>query len=216
MRYQDKLDAILTPDERKLFKKLSTPQRVQDYLDSIAVNVLNSNEHTMMSPRFVINKRRAHCAEGAMLAAAALAYHGHPPLLMSLEVTDDDYDHVIAPFKVNGLWGALSKTNYPVLRYRDPVYKTPRELAMSYFHEYFLFDGRKTLRRYSNPFNIQQYDPAKWLTAEGDIDWLIEALGEARHYPIAPRAAIQGLRKASIIEREATKAREWRRNGTRR
>lgn len=198
-----------------MFKKLSTPNRIQDYLDAMPNNVLNSNEHTMRGPRYVIQKQRAHCAEGAMLAAALLGYHGQTPLLMSLEAAEGDYDHVVTPFKVRGLWGAISKTNYPVLRWRDPVYKTPRELAMSYFHEYFLDSGRKTLRRYSLPFDITKYDPARWVTKEGDIDWLIEALGRVRHFPIAPKAAIKNLRKASKIEVETTVTREWSRSGKR-
>jgi hypothetical protein len=205
----------LTPAERRLFKKLNTPGKIQDYLDKMPSNVLASSEHTMRGPRYVIKAQRAHCAEGAMLAAACLAYHGRPPFLLSLESTANDLDHVVAPFKINGRWGAISKTNYPVLRWRDPVYQSPRELAMSYFHEYFLDTGRKTLRRYSLPFDIAQYEPLRWVVAPGDIDWLIEALGRAKHYPIAPPAAIKKLRRASKIEIEATVQREWTRGGKR-
>lgn len=178
-------------------------------------NVLNSNEHTMRSPRRVIRDQKAHCMEGAMLAAAAMAYHGRPPILLGLEATAGDYDHIIALFKEDGRWGAISKTNYPVLRWRDPVYTTVRELAMSYFHEYFLDSGKKTLRRYSVPFNIQKYDPALWLTTEEDVDWLAEELGEAKYYPVAPPKAIKSLRKASQIEIKTTLQREWSRGGKR-
>lgn len=178
-------------------------------------NVLNSNEHTMRSPRRVMRDRKAHCMEGAMLAAAALAYHGRPPILLGLEATAGDYDHIVALFKEGGRWGAISKTNYPVLRWRDPVYMSVRELVMSYFHEYFLDSGRKTLRRYSAPFNIQKYDPAKWLTIEEDVDWLAEELGEAKHFPIAPPSTIKKLRKATRIEIETTVQREWSRSGKR-
>ena len=150
-----------------------------------------------------------------MFAAAALAYHGHEPLLMDLESTDNDYDHSVALFKDGGLWGAISKTNYPVLRWRDPVYQNPRELALSYFHEYFLDSGKKTLRRYSAPFNLQKFDLAKWLIAEKDVDWLAEAMGKSPHYPIAPAAAIKKLRKASKIEIAATSLREWTKHGKR-
>ncbi len=215
MRYQDKLNAILTTDERKLFKKLNTPNKIQDYLDAMPNNVLNSNEHTMRSPRRVMRDRKAHCMEGAMLAAAALAYHGRPPILLGLEATENDYDHIVALFKEDGRWGAISKTNYPVLRWRDPVYTSVRELAMSYFHEYFLDSGKKTLRRYSAPFNIQKFDPARWVTIEEDVDWLAEELGEAKHFPIAPPKAIKKLRKASKIEVETTVTREWSRSGKR-
>lgn len=215
MTYKDKLKALLTPAERKLFAKLSTPQKIQDYLDAMPSNVLNSNEHTMRSPRRVMRDRKAHCMEAAMLAAAALAYHSKPPILLGLEATAGDYDHIVTLFKEGGRWGAISKTNYPVLRWRDPVYLSVRELAMSYFHEYFLDSGKKTLRRYSAPFNIQKYDPARWLAIEEDVDWLAEELGEARHLPIAPPAAIKKLRKASKIEIETTVTREWSRGGKR-
>lgn len=213
MTYKDKLKSLLTPAEQKLFAKLSTPNKIQDYLDATPNNVLNSNEHTMRSPRRVIRDRKAHCMEGAMLAAAALAYHGRPPILLGLEATAGDYDHIVALFKEGGRWGAISKTNYPVLRWRDPVYISVRELVMSYFHEYFLDSGRKTLRRYSAPFNIQKYDPVKWLTTEEDVDWLAEELGAVRHFPIAPPSVIKKLRKASKIEVETTVTREWTRGG---
>ncbi|MBP7770728.1 MAG: hypothetical protein KA066_02340 [Candidatus Pacebacteria bacterium] len=213
MTYKNKLKSLLTPAEQKLFAKLSTPNKIQDYLDAMPNNVLHSHEHTMRSPRRVMRDRKAHCMEGAMLAVAALAYHGRPPILLGLEATAGDYDHIVALFKEGGRWGAISKTNYPVLRWRDPVYLNVRELVMSYFHEYFLDSGRKTLRRYSAPFNIQKYDPARWLTTEEDVDWLAEELGEAKHFPIAPPATIKKLRKASKIEVETTVTREWTRGG---
>jgi hypothetical protein len=216
MPYAKKLDALLSPAERQVFRSLSTPHKIQSFLDSLPSNVLRSHEHTMRSPRQVLKAGKAHCLEGAMFAAAALAYHGRPPLLMDYVTTEDDLDHVVAVFVVGGHLGAISKTNYPVNRWRDPVYKTPRELAMSYFHEYFLEkNGKKTLRSYSAPFDIQKFDPAKWFVAEGDVDWLAEALGEAPHYPIASPTALRSLRKASAIEVRMTQLREWTRGGKR-
>lgn len=167
----------------------------------------------MMSPRQVIKRRKAHCVEGAMFAAAALSYHGREPLLMDLETSDDDLDHVVAVFKEKGLWGAISKTNYPVLRWRDPIYTSPRELMASYFHEYFLDSGKKTLLRWGGPFNLKKFDPTKWVTAEGDVDWVPEALGHAPHSPFAPASVLKKLRKVSKIEVEATVVREWTRKG---
>jgi hypothetical protein len=213
--YQEKLKALLTPTERKVFAKLSTPQKIQDYLDAMPSNVLRDSEHTMMSPRRVMLERKAHCVEGAMLAAAALAYHGREPWLMDLESGDDDYDHVVTLFKEGGRWGAISKTNYPVLRWRDPIYQSPRELAMSYFHEYFLDTGKKTLLRWGGPFSLKKFDPKLWVVADGDIDWVPEALGEAQHFPFASKLAMKKLRKASKIEIETTVKREWTRGGKR-
>lgn len=167
----------------------------------------------MHSPAEILRVNRAHCMEGALLAATALAYHGQGPLLMDLESAADDYDHVVALFIENGRWGAISKTNYPVLRWRDPVYESVRELAMSYFHEYFLDSGRKTLRRYSAPFDLSAYDP-QWVVAKDNVDWLADVLTDSPHFPIAPAKNMRALRKASKLEIEATKLREWRKDGT--
>ena len=161
----------------------------------------------------MLKDKRAYCFEGAVFAAAALAYQGQRPLLIDLRTTDDDRDedHVVAPFTVDGLWGAISKTNYPVLRWRDPVYKTIRELVMSYFHEYYLSkDGSKTLVAYSKPFSLARYKPELWVTAENSLDWLAEALDDSPHYPIAPQKALKKTRAASAFERKATDAREWK------
>ena len=111
-----------------------------------------------MSPRFVIKNKTAHCMEGALLAAAVLEFHGAKPLVMDLRSEDHDFDHVVAVFKQFGHWGTVSKTNHAVLRYREPIYQSIRELAMSYFHEYFDGKGRKTLREYSRLFNLRYFD----------------------------------------------------------
>src|SRR3990167_684403 len=194
----DKLSKFLNIEELRLFRKLKSPKLIQDYLDTLSINFETSGE-TYMSPRRVIKNKTAHCFEVALLAAAALSYHGHKPLLLDLVTIERDEDHVVALFRQNGLWGAISKTNHPILRYRDPVYKTVRELAMSYFHEYLLDDGRKSLRAYSTAFDLRRYSPALWATAEGDLFWLVDALDESRHYDVAPRKVIAQLRKASEV-----------------
>ncbi len=212
---------LLSPTEVKLLSKLSSPHKIQDYLDHFPENFAPIGE-AIQSPSKVIANKRAHCIEGAILAASALACHGSPALLLDLQASDADEDHVLALYKVNGLWGAISKTNHPVLRWRDPVYKDVRELAMSYFNEYFLFDashfgkkvaasklGTKTLRAYSKPFDLMQYNPADWWAA-GDLDWLAEKLDSSRHFPILPNSAIKNLRKASAIEIKAAALEEWK------
>ena len=152
----------------------------------------------------------AYCFEGAVFAAASLAYHGGEPLIMDLRAIDPDVDHVVAPFKQNGLWGAISKTNYPVLKWRDPVYKTIRELAMSYFHEYFLNNGTKSFKDYSLPFNLKKFKPESWVVADEPLEWLAEALDDAPHFPTVPPALFKKLRKASRVEIEASDMREWK------
>ena len=142
------LRALLTPSERRVFARLNTPQKIQDYLDRIPINFeLDGDTH--MSPRRVLKERKAHCTEGALFAAACLAYHGKPVFLMDLRALPADQDHVVALFRDGKLWGAISKTNHPVLRWRDAIYRSPRELAMSYAHEYYLRNGRMSLLAYS-------------------------------------------------------------------
>src|SRR5581483_7959596 len=114
--YQQKVRAALSADERKIFSKLNSPKKIQDFLDSFPANVLGKGQHSMRGPRGVLRVGKAHCMEGALFAAASLAYHGEEPLLMDFQTINDDEDHVVALFKQDSLWGAISKTNHPVLR----------------------------------------------------------------------------------------------------
>lgn len=193
----------LTKDEERLFTKLSTPAKIQDYLNSISYNFEQTGD-TCMSPRRVMQTKQAHCLEGAYFAAAVLWYHGEKPLLFDLRSTKYDLDHVVALFKRNGYWGAISKTNHAVLRYREPIYKTIRELALSYFHEYFLnSNGQKTLREYSQPFDLRKYG-TQWVSAEFDLWDLGADLDDSPHVALLPKTMRpQDLRKADTIEIQA-------------
>ncbi len=198
----------LTARELKILKKLSTPRKIQDFLDTLPINYEKRGE-THMSPRRVLHERRAHCIEGALLAAAALWIHGEEPLLLDLTAAPEDDDHVVALFKQNGYWGAISKTNHAVLRFRDPIYKTVRELALSYFHEWFLDEsGAKMLRSYSKPLNLKRLGTG-WITAEEDLWHLDEALDSLPHYALVPKENKKHLRPASKVERKAGSLREW-------
>ncbi len=208
MNYRDRLKAVLSPAERKIFRKLNTPQKIQDYLDTLPINFELKCE-TYMSPLRLLREGTAHCFEGALFAAAALAYHGGRPLLLDLRTIDEDQDHVVALFRQNGLWGAISKTNHPILRYRDPVYRSVRELAMSYFHEYLLDDGRKSLRAFSRPFSLVPYPIETWVTAEEDLHFLVEALDSSYHFPTVPKKTMPHLRCASRVETKAMNIVEW-------
>lgn len=194
-----------TPEELHILRPLSTPKKIQDFLDAIPMNFAE----TCMSPRRVLRERKAHCMEGAMLAAAALRIQGFPPLVMDLEAAEEDYDHVVAVYRERGCYGAISKTNHGVLRYREPVYRTLRELALSFFHEYFLDDGRKTLRSYSGLINLSRFDDRGWVTAEEDVWYIPEYLAGVRHYPLLTRSQIARLRRADPIEREMGRIVEW-------
>jgi hypothetical protein len=209
MTYSERLKSCLIPHERRRFRQLSAPQYVQDYLDTLPINFEVRGE-TYMSPRRVMQSRTAHCFEGALLAAAVLAHHGQRPLLMDLRTAPTDEDHVVALFTQHGHWGAISKTNHAILRYREPIYRSPRELAASYFHEYLECNGRKSLREYSVPFDLSRYAPEKWVTAGEELHWLVEALDRTRHFPIVPRKNLKTLRRADKVELRAMKIVEWK------
>lgn len=198
-----------TPDERRILRSLTTPAKIQDFLNALTYRVSGDNE-TCLSPRLVLKERNAQCIEGAMFAAAALRANGFPPLIVDMESTSTDFDHVIAVYQMHGHWGALSKTNHGVLRYREPVYKTIRELVMSYFHEYFSQSTRaKTLRAFSRPVNLSRFDKHGWETSEESIWYVPEYLLEVPHSPILTRNQIARLRKADDIERRMGELTEW-------
>jgi hypothetical protein len=187
----------------KLIKKLNTPKKVQDFLNSLEMN-FEPNGDECNSPKVVLETKKAHCIEGALLAAIILRYHGREALLLDLESTNSDFDHVVTLFKENNCWGAISKTNHAVLRYREPIYKTLRELVLSYFHEYFLNStGTKTLRAYSDPVNLKIFDKTNWVTSNEDIWFIPEHLTKIKHYKILTRKQIRTLRKADPVERKA-------------
>jgi hypothetical protein len=153
--------------------------------------------------RYALQSQELHCFEGALLATALLWFHGHAPLLLDLSTTKHDDDHVVALFKKDGLWGTISATHHSVLRFRDPLFKNMREIALSYFHEYFLNSGNKTLRTFSKkPFSLLPYDDT-WLTGNEDLYEIGADLDDAPHESIVPAKLIRHLRKADTIERLA-------------
>jgi len=199
----------IAKDKLKILKRLNSPKKIQDFLDKMPINFEEDGD-TFLSPMAVLEKKTCHCVEGAALGALALRVNGWPPLLLDLEANDNDWDHVVAVFKQYGKWGAISKTNHAVLRFREPIYDSIRELALSYFHEYFDDNGKKNLRRYSAPVNLTRFDRRGWMTAKEDIDYIPEYLAEVRHFPILNRKQIANLRRADKIEIEAGKILEWK------
>jgi hypothetical protein len=171
-----KLPHEFTPSELRQFRALKTPAGVQRFLDELPYHLAD----TSWSPRLVLREGTAHCLEGATFAAAALRVLGFPPLLWDLEA-DNDTDHVLAVFKVDGCWGAIAKSNFAGCRYREPVYRTLRELAMSYFNIYFNLRGERTLRRYSQPVNLSRFDRRAWMTSGEPIWFVAEYLCEIPH-----------------------------------
>lgn len=189
-------------------RRLESPKQVQDFLDRIPINMERGGE-TCTSPLLTLERKKAHCLEGALVAALALWMNGHPPLLMDLKTTDDDVDHVVTLFRKDRCWGAITKTNHAVLRYREPIYRSVRELAVSYFHEYFLSsNGKKTLRSYSEPFDLSRY-PDTWISSTEPLFALEKAIDRSPHHKLLTRRQIAGLRRADPIEIKAGKLREW-------
>ena len=206
--------------EITLMQKLNTPAKIQDFLNTLKFNFEEPARNassiasaggkgvTLKSPIMTLREGNAHCMEGAILGAYILSNHGHKPLILHLKTTKGDFDHVVALFKQDSFWGALSKTNHAVLRYREPVYRNVRELVMSYFHEYFLDTGAKTLREFSRPLNLNVFESG-WERMEGDLWGIDQELDKIKHYKIVPNKIIKKLRKADKIEIEAGKIAEY-------
>ena len=192
----------LSHEHAATLARLRTPEKIQDFVTSLTTNFEPEGD-TCLSVAQTLRQGRAHCIEGAFIAACALWIAGQPPLLMDFQSEGDD-DHVIALFRRDGCWGAISKSNHIWLRWRDPIYRSLRELAMSYFHEYVL--GRqKTLRRYSRPFDLRKVDPALWVSNGEDCWEIAEAVDEIRHYPLISRAQARRLRPRDALELQAGK-----------
>lgn len=171
----------LSPQSFRTLRALKTPASIQKFIDAIEYQYAD----TAWSPERVLRERKGHCLEGAMLAAAALRVNGYPPLVMDLEAVHDD-DHVVAIYRRRGLWGGIAKSNFAGLRFRAPVYRTLRELALSYFEHYYNLRGEHTLRAYSRPVNLARLDSKHWMTAEEDVWCVPDLLIAARHYPLLP------------------------------
>ncbi len=180
--------------------RLTKPERIQDYISALPTNFEPEGD-TCLSVAEVLRQRRAHCIEGAFVAACALWLNGRRPLLMDFQALGDD-DHVIALFQYRGHWGAISKSNHVWLRWRDPVYRSPREIAISYFHEY-VRGSDKTMWKYSRPFDLRYVDPKKWVTSTEDCWDVAEALDESPHFPLITKAQAKRLRPRDLLELRA-------------
>lgn len=200
---------IFLAKEFRILKKMNTPVKIQNFLDTMRINFEEQGD-TSFSPLTVLRKKICHCTEGAVLAALALRVNGYPPLLLDLTANKNDFDHVVTLFQKDGKWGAISKTNHAALRYREPIYSSIRELAMSYFHEYIDDQGRKNLRSYSPPVNLKRFDRLGWMTTKEGVDYIPEYLAEVKHFPILNKKQIRNLRKADKIEIQAGSLVEWK------
>jgi hypothetical protein len=177
-----------TPAELRRLRALKTPAGIQRFLDAMPYHLAG----TAWSPRKVLQEKTAHCLEGAIFAAAALRVLGFPPLIIDFEA-DQDTDHVLAVYKMRGHWGTIAKSNFSGCRGRDPVYRSLRELALSYFHTYFNLRGERTLRRYSQPVNLARFDRRGWMTTEKGVWFIAEYLVDIPHRPLLRRGVEKNL-----------------------
>src|SRR5258706_6992042 len=199
----------LTRAEFATLRRLRTPEKIKDFLSRRKQNSERRGE-TCHSVRVVLRDRRAHCIEGAITAACALWIHGEPPLLLDFQAVHD-FDHVVAVFRRNGRWGAISKTNGIGLRWRDPVYRTLRELAMSYLHEYYNKRDRKTLRTYSVPYDLRRMKTEKWVTSYDGAWELVDELEATRHYKLMSPVQARSLVRRDPFEREVGNLLQYKR-----
>jgi hypothetical protein len=183
--------SALSPDERRLIRSISSPVRIQQFLDTVAY----STESSYRAPLTVLRERVGHCYDGAVFAAAALAWNDDPPLLMNLFPNSRDDEHLVALFRRNGCWGAIGQSNFVGLRYREPIHRTLRELMMSYFEQYYNVSGEKTLRSYTKPLNLRKFDRTFWMTDAKGMDTIADHLGSMPQVRLLTPAMARTLAK---------------------
>jgi hypothetical protein len=189
--------------EMMTFKKLRAPKKIQDFVDRLQYN-LELKEETCYSPRKVLRLRTANCIEGAIFAAAALRVNGFKPLIIDLVANNRDDDHVIAVFQIDRCWGAIGKSKFTGLRFREGIYKTIRELVMSYFEDYFNEEGEKTLREFSaRPVDLSIFDEKSWMTSNEHLWYIPEHLERIAHKKLLTKSQIRRLRKVPNLELRA-------------
>lgn len=181
-------EGLLNRRDRRVLRSLDSPTRIQAFLDSIPY----SADKFYRCPRRVFEDRTAHCFDGALFAAASLRRLGYPPLVLDMHASRDD-DHLVALFKANGRWGAVAKSNFVGLRYREPVYRTLRELVMSYFEDFFNIKRERTLRSYTLPINLAVYDRFNWLGSDEPLEAIARRTDTVRQIPVLTSAMVRSL-----------------------
>jgi hypothetical protein len=195
----DPFEGMLERSEQKLMARLTSPAKIQEFLDQTSY----STEDIYRCPLRVLRERRAHCFDGAVFAAAALRKLGFPPLVLELVPNERDDDHLIALYKRDGLWGAVAKSNFVGLRFREPVFRNLRELVLSYFEQFFNVAGEKTLRAYTLPLDLTRFDALGWTIQDGPMDLIAEALDKKRRVSIITDKAVRQLSLADERSRKA-------------
>lgn len=179
----------LSESERQFFETLTTPAKIQAFLDSIPY----STDPFYRCPLRVFRERMAHCFDGALFAAMALRRLGHPPLILEMVPNDRDDDHLLALYKCDGYWGAVAKSNFVGLRFREPVYRNLRELVMSYFEQFYNVEREKTLRSYSLPLHLKTFDRLNWMASDGPLERIAQRLDKIQKVPVITRKMVSNL-----------------------
>ena len=181
-------EAALTKPERRALERLDSPFAIQTFLESVPY----SADDRYRCPLSVLRDRRAHCYDGAVFAAALLQRIGYPARIVNLYAERDD-EHLLAVFRVKGAWGALAKSNFVGLRGREPVYRTERELVLSYFDVYYNMERLRSLRSYTRPLSLAQFDALAWTVDDAAMTTIAARLDALRRIPLLTRAMISRL-----------------------
>lgn len=182
-------DRQLNDSERRLMAGLDSPFKIQAFLDELTY----SADPFYRCPLRVLRERTAHCFDGALFAAAALRRLGFPPLVLDMLPNERDDDHLLALFKIEGHWGAIAKSNFSGLRFREPIHRTLRELVLSYFEQYYNVEGEKTLRGYTRPLNLTAYDRFGWMTSDEPLERIADRLDEIPRYWLLSKRMVENL-----------------------
>jgi hypothetical protein len=191
----ESFDQVLTNPERRIMSKLNTPMEIQAFLDKLPY----STEKGYRCPLRVLREHMAHCFDGALFGAAALRCLGHPPLILNMVANDEDDDHLLALYHRDGRWGAVAKSNFVGLRFREPIYRDLRELVMSYFEQFYSVERKKTLRSYTVPLNLKAFDKLSWMTSDEPLERIGERLDEVRKVPLLTQRMIAGLSRVDEL-----------------
>lgn len=195
----DAFDRALSGAERELIGGLTSPMAIQGFLDGLVY----SADPFYRCPLRVLRERKAHCFDGALFAAAMLQRLGYPPLVLDMLPNDRDDDHLLALFQRNGHWGAVAKSNFVGLRFREPVYRTLRELVMSYFEQFYNVSRERTLRGYTRPLSLKAYDRLSWVTNDEPLEGIARRLDEIRRYALLTPEMIGALSLIDVRSHQA-------------
>lgn len=199
MTVLEAFDQKLSRSERLILSDLTTPHKIQEFLDGIPY----STDPVYRCPLRVLQDRVAHCFDGALFAAALMRRIGHPPMITDMLPNNRDDDHLLALFRIEEHWGAVAKSNFTGLRYREPIYRSLRELIMSYFEQYYNVAGEKTLRGYTAPLDLTLFDSEDWMISDACLEQIAQRTDEIRRFALLTPQMEAGL---STVDERSLKA----------